>query len=91
MEILIKETGVLRNLSFVDWKDGKDYSLEILRSAKILQDLIFDPEQNLYLMSESLYEKWSSFFSKRKDVQKLCKKLNLFPISKLSDEALVHP
>ena len=35
MNILIKETGELRSLSFIDWHDGQKYTEQLISASEI--------------------------------------------------------
>lgn len=44
MNILIKETGELRSLSFIDWHDGQEYTEQLISASGEDCNFLFDQD-----------------------------------------------
>ena len=77
MNILIKETGELRSLSFIDWHDGQEYTEQLISASGEDPNFLFD-------------SKWNAFFRSHYDIESVCAALGLQPISKAEYDPFVH-
>ena len=91
MNVLIKETGELRPLSFIDWRDRSDYTEFLLRSSGALRDFCYDEDALNYMTDAATFEKWSAFFDSHKTIDVACAALNILENQHLSYDPLVHP
>lgn len=65
MQIIIKETGELKNLSLIDRKTGLDYLIDVIGDSGELWDSTwrvgsfrYDEERDAYICSRDVYEWW---------------------------------
>ena len=49
MNILIKETGELRSLSFIDWHDGQEYTEQLISASGEDQNFLFDQDGEVFM------------------------------------------
>lgn len=91
MNILIKETGEICALSFIDWQDGYDYSDSILNSCGAMKNFLFDADADLFMIDKATYGKWNSFFNKYSDINTACDALGITHVQRASFDQLMHP
>lgn len=48
MNILIKETGELRSLSFIDWHDGQEYTEQLISASGEDPNFLFDQDGEVF-------------------------------------------
>lgn len=49
MNILIKETGELRSLSFIDWHDGQEYTEQLISASGEDPNFLFDQDGEVFM------------------------------------------
>ena len=49
MNILIKETGELRSLSFIDWHDGQEYTEQLISASGEDCNFLFDQDGEVFM------------------------------------------
>ncbi len=62
MNILIKETGELRSLSFIDWHDGQEYTEQLISASGEDCNLLFDQDGEVFMTDAPTFSKWNAFF-----------------------------
>ena len=82
MNILIKETGELRSLSFIDWHDGQEYTEQLISASGEDCNFLFDQDGEVFMTDAPTFSKWNAFFRSHCDVDSACSALGLNPISK---------
>ena len=53
MNILIKETGELRSLSFIDWHDGQEYTEQLISASGEDPNFLFDQDGEVFMTDAS--------------------------------------
>ena len=82
MNILIKETGELRSLSFIDWHDGQEYTEQLISASGEDPNFLFDQDGEVFMTDAPTFSKWNAFFRSHYDIESVCAALGLQPISK---------
>lgn len=54
MNILIKETGELRSLSFIDWHDGQEYTEQLISASGEDCNFLFDQDGEVFMTDRLL-------------------------------------
>lgn len=90
MNILIKETGELRSLSFIDWHDGQKYTEQLISASGEDCNFLFDQDGEVFMTDAPTFSKWNAFFRSHCDVDSACSALGLKPISKAEYDPFVH-
>ena len=89
MNILIKETGELRSLSFIDWHDGQKYTEQLISASGEDCNFLFDQDGEVFMTDAPTFSKWNAFFRSHCDVDSACSALGLKPISKAEYDPFV--
>ena len=90
MNILIKETGELRSLSFIDWHDGQEYTEQLISASGEDPNFLFDQDGEVFMTDAPTFSKWNAFFRSHYDIESVCAALGLQPISKAEYDPFVH-
>lgn len=90
MNILIKETGELRSLSFIDWHDGQEYTEQLISASGEDPNFLFDQDGEVFMTDAPTFSKWNTFFRSHYDIESVCAALGLQPISKAEYDPFVH-
>ena len=90
MNILIKETGELRSLSFIDWHDGQEYTEQLISASGEDCNFLIDQDGEVFMTDAPTFSKWNAFFRSHCDVDSACSALGLKPISKAEYDPFVH-
>ena len=69
MNILIKETGELRSLSFIDWHDGQEYTEQLISASGEDQNFLFDQDGEVFMTDAPTFSKWNAFFRSHYDIE----------------------
>ena len=72
MNILIKETGELRSLSFIDWHDGQEYTEQLISASGEDCNFLFDQDGEVFMTDAPTFSKWNAFFRSHCDVDSAC-------------------
>lgn len=59
MNILIKETGELRSLSFIDWHDGQEYTEQLISASGEDCNFLFDQDGEVFMTDAPTFSKWN--------------------------------
>ena len=89
MNILIKETGELRSLSFIDWHDGQEYTEQLISASGEDPNFLFDQDGEVFMTDAPTFSKWNAFFRSHYDIESVCAALGLQPISKADRESFL--
>lgn len=57
MNILIKETGELRSLSFIDWHDGQKYTEQLISASGEDCNFLFDQDGEVFMTDAPTFSK----------------------------------
>lgn len=68
MNILIKETGELRSLSFIDWHDGQEYTEQLISASGEDPNFLFDQDGEVFMTDAPTFSKWNAFFRSHYDI-----------------------
>ena len=69
MNILIKETGELRSLSFIDWHDGQEYTEQLISASGEDPNFLFDQDGEVFMTDAPTFSKWNAFFRSHYDIE----------------------
>ena len=72
MNILIKETGELRSLSFIDWHDGQKYTEQLISASGEDCNFLVDQDGEVFMTDAPTFSKWNAFFRSHCDVDSAC-------------------
>lgn len=64
MNILIKETGELRSLSFIDWHDGQEYTEQLISASGEDPNFLFDQDGEVFMTDAPTFSKWNALLQK---------------------------
>ena len=90
MNILIKETGELRSLSFIDWHDGQEYTEQLISASGEDPNFLCDQDGEVCMTDAPTLSKWTAVFRRPDEIEAVCAALGLQPISKAEYDPFVH-